>query len=552
MATSLSTYYGFVKVREMSPAARDWAATDGNYEVLSLLLKAIEQHSHTGATGLLAPGYDPDNPSDPPKFALETNLTGGVLAPGASVSARLSYVDARGLETDSTGELAIETQEATAPPLSPILQSITPAAPGLAGGSYVYALTKRKGTGETTISDVLVVSIPYDTSYSVTLTFDSIAQHDAEEGITAMNIYRSNGLNSPFQLVESVENPGQNIITDNNTIGGENVNIQPPTSSTYDATRSVRILFDGLLPYPAAAKFLRVYVSQTPNLWGDQTLLKEIDLSGTPPEYVDYIGNETLLPGYPRYVSQIPDAAPKINLATDAIGVPVIDGNVDFSGFQAQNLRLHNNAGAPATPTNGYIYYDTSTNNVRAYINGGWVNWGVTAGTGYVHPVSETGGHPAGNISYGGSNVALILERFADPITGARFAIQGRVRAPGVTLNPTGSNTARNTLNFVPEMSFGSGSPSFNNQWIDVVFNGTFKLNTLGAVLNLCFEVNAVAQSPFSVTAASADQLFTVTLDDSFQIPTGAGYTIKVLWWVSTGIVTAVGNSRRLIGKWVF
>lgn len=548
MTVISSTYYDLTRLREVGPEAKDWSAVDLNFETISLLLKSQEQHIHSGTAAIKYPGYDPTTPI---LSTLSEITTGGVLPPGTVVGVRLAYLNALGLETDASPEVTITLSSSAARPLTPTLVTKTAAA-GLPGGTYIYVITKVKATGETLPSDVLAVDVSYDTTYSVTLGFDAINTYT--DGTTGIRIYRSMGLNSSFQLLTTVTTAAQATYVDTNAAPA-GPTTQPPSSNTFDAGRKVRINWAALThPTPTATK-LRVYVTQQANLWSTQHLLSEIDLLASPPTFIDYLGNESLQSGWPKSTSQIPTGAPKVNLTTEATGAPTLTANMNFAGFQALNMRLHNNSGAPASPTNGYIYYDTSTNNVRAYINGAWVNWGTTTATAYVHPAEETGGHAAANIRYAAGVPTPTVKTALDNIfttAGARKQVTVVNKNVGVTANPT---TASTTAALIPEMNISGLLPAFNSQYIKATFSGHFKGSAAGMNISVAIEYD-------TITIEESVRTYTVPFTNGnipFQITyitqmgtTAQAKQVRALWWVDTGTATAIGVRRSLVTELVF
>jgi hypothetical protein len=70
--------------------------------------------------------------------------------------------------------------------------------------------------------------------------------------------------------------------------------------------------------------------------------------------------------------------------------------NLDFSKYEARNMRLQNLAAAPSSPSEGQEYYDTTLKTARVWNGTAWVNSGGTAGavtavTGAA-PITSTGG----------------------------------------------------------------------------------------------------------------------------------------------------------------
>lgn len=644
MSTINTTYYSLTKVREQSPEAKDWAVTDSNFETLSLLLKAMEQHQHTGATSIRHPGYydPPAAPTVVPQGTAGTTTysyyfvargavhnesptgttvtgnatltggnfnritwaavagatgydvirvtghttqgkiasniggltfddtgiaateyvpvrqpslteltTGGMLPPASVIGVRISYVNALGLETESCRENVITLSPTAERPLSAQLVSKQANSPGLAGGTYIYAITKKKGAGETVISDVLPVEIAFDTTYSVTLSFDAINTYS--DGTDGINIYRSAGFDSAFQLLTTITSTSAVQFIDTNVIAPQNTNVQPPVTSTFDASKKIRIDWSALEPHPGTAAKMRVYVSQQSGIWSTNHLLTEFDLSGTPPDFIDYLGSETLGTGWPKDTSQIPNSPPLLNLGTEATGGFNLSANGDFNGFQALDLRLENRSGAPGSPTNGMIYYDTSVPTVRAYINGGWVSWGTTAATAYTHPTEEAGGHIAANIPFvtGGVSTKSVLNFIANSTTGARKIVQFKQHNLGSTSSPSTTST---TPVVIPEMDLTTINGAYTNEEWDIIFGGHFVIPTIGTVLSVGIEYDGslIEATIRAHTASVSNHNVSFHIEHIAVATVGVSKQCRALWWVNQGSATAQGVRRYIKTRNVF
>lgn len=341
-----------------------WAAVTGatSYDVIRVTGGATQgKLTNTVSTsyndqGAAATTYTPSR-----QPVLTESTTGGILPPGANVGVRLSYVNALGLETDACPENAITLSSTVSRPLTPALVSTAITASAIAGGTYLYVLTKQKGTGETVISDPLAVTIPYDNTYSVTISFDPLSSYT--DGTTAINIYRTTGLASTFTRVGQITASGTTSYTDNNSV---NVDAQPPTTNTFDAARKVNISW-AALTHPTSAARLRVYVTQQPGIYGTNCLLNDIDLTASPPTSIDYLGSETLQSGWPSNSTEIPASPPKLNLGTEAVGAPILTADMDFAGFKAKNMSVNF---VPSVPTDGMFWYDSSTTKFRGKAGG--------------------------------------------------------------------------------------------------------------------------------------------------------------------------------------
>jgi len=60
------------------------------------------------------------------------------------------------------------------------------------------------------------------------------------------------------------------------------------------------------------------------------------------------------------------------NPTTVSVTGNVTGGNVSSSGFVAGTIQLTNASSDPGTAVNGTMYYNSTTNQVRVYINGAW------------------------------------------------------------------------------------------------------------------------------------------------------------------------------------
>lgn len=502
------------------------------------------------ATGLSSGTTQYDDQGDtastytPARQPALTSAAGGVLRPGTSISIRTSYVNNLGLETAASPESFIDLPAPVERPLTPDLVSTQVADPGLPGGTYIYALTKKKDSGETTISDVLPVEIQYDDTYSVTIEFDAIETYS--DGTDAINIYRSGGLNSAFQLVTTITGASTTQFIDTNQISGENANVQPPTVGTFDATYKVNIDWSAL-SHPGEAKFLRIYATQQTGLWSTSHLLSEIDLTDSPPDSIDYLGNEPLSIGWPLEVSRIPASPPLLDLTTEATGAPILTEDMNFGGYEALDFKLENRSGAP-TAEDGRVYYDTSLNMIRAYINGTWTDWGNSSTDSYSHPAEEVGGHIAANLLFktAGTSLKTILDRTNDT-SGNRKQVTKIARTTATTSGPTFSGTS---FALIPQMSL-TAQADFANQWVEIVFHGHFTLDNFAATANFAIEYDSVTQDETidGFTSNVAGQNFSVQISWAKQLPDTNTHTFKILWLTSGSPVRNVTLRRYMYYK---
>lgn len=607
MSVMESTYYAFERIREQGPEAADWSATDWNWDNLSKLVKQMENHSHNGNVALQYPGYNSGTPTSPFLPVGSVIAGSGFLTPGSAIGFRISFMNAARLETAGTQEIIVTVPGASSRPLAPQLTATTALAAALPGGNYFYAITKVKGTGESAMSDVLPVSIPYDKTYSATLSFGSINSYAtiaivgniatgtatvkaiastanltigmtftgtgipantyiasidsstqitlsanttttttggsfvASDGTTALNIYRSTGLDGGFSKITQITAGATTSFVDTNTIAPENVNVTPPTTSTFDATRAAKLDWSALT-MPSGATAMRVYVTQQPGLWSYTHLVKEIDMTvGGYATQITYQGNETLLSGWPRNDGQIPSSPGQINLSTDATGGFSLTADSDVKGFLMKNMTL---GGSPTiTKVNGMIWHDSTAKTIIARLNGVDITVGTVTGA-YSHPTESSGGHTSSLIPFVASGVSVksILDTIVTS-TGGRKNVQGVVRVPAVTTNPT---TSLSTASMIPEMT-NPTTPDFANQFIKIEFEGHFLLSSLGMNLSIAIELDGITQenSVRTVTSPGVGGNVSMHCSDTYPL-SAAAHTIKILWWVDIGTATAVNGRRQL------
>lgn len=608
-----TTYYSLLRVREQGPEAADWAATDRNWDDISKILKFIEQHTHDGKVSLTYPGDsgDPDNPVLP---VITSSDTSGYLQPGDTIAARLAYVNSAGLETQSTQEQTLALPGASPRPLTPSQTAITAKASTLAGGNYFYALTKVKGSGESAMSDLLPVNVPFDQTYSVTIGFDPITAYTNlvttgnianstytvksipttvnmspgmkvtgtgipastvvvtvdsgtqvtlsnkatstttgvtltfSDGTTAINIYRTTGLDQGFQKVTQITSTSATTFEDKNIIDPANVGVQPPSVSTFDATRKVTIDWTAYT-HPAAAVALRIYVTQEVGLWGSNHLLKEVDLTvGSPDDSVDYLGNEVLEQGAPQNATRIPSSPSKIDLSTGATGGLVASADSDFNGFLLKNATLGGNP--TVTKVNGMIWHDSGTKQIIGRLNGSDIVIGTVTGA-YSHPTESSGGHVAANIPFkasSGVSAKTIFDWLADS-SGNRKQVQTVTSTSATTVDPTSSST---TPTLIPEMSI-TFTPDFSGQQIRLEFNGHFQSSAALSNLSVALELDGITIDETTRTYTSPATNGNIPISIVCIIPmTNVSHTVKALWWTDTGIIKAIAKRRALWGTEVF
>lgn len=550
-----SSYYGLARVNNMSPDAKGWAATDTNFQLISLLIKAMAGHTHGGATPINYPGYNYATPATPVRPTLTEYNTDGVLAPATQLGVRLSFVDAFGLETDASPENVYTTSSTAERPDPPSISTLvsTPVPGAVTGGTYIYALTKKKGAGETIISDITTINIPFDssgsTSYIVPLTFDPINGY--VDGTTSIRIYRSMGYGSNFKLLKTLSSVSATVYNDVNSI--EDPDIIPPSINTFDKNKKVRIDWTSLTPFPSQAYRLKVYVTQQPALYGTSHLLADYDLKdlATPtPNYVEYLGSEVLQFGYPQEFSQLISNPSKLNLGSEATGAPILTDNMSFEGFQARKFVL--GGLSTATPIDGALYYDSSSSSLKARINGNWLTMATPTGQ-FIHSATEQGGHVSQNIIFApgtnttGPDLRTVLSAFATPVAQFRKQITN-VTYPAST--PVVLSTASTTATPIYTGYRQVIQPSWSGQWHEIAFSAHFQQLTTGVDTVFGIEIDGVLvdssiRSRYN-PASNANDSIHVTFATPF---TKSNVAVRPMWWVSGGVASLLAGRNSLLVK---
>lgn len=123
--------------------------------------------------------------------------------------------------------------------------------------------------------------------------------------------------------------------------------------------------------------------------------------------------------------------------------------DIDLSGYQLLNVVLQVLSAAPANPTAGRIYYDTTLSTVRCYDGTAWVAFGAAltnaltlnnqGGAYYLSRVNHTGTQVASTISDLAAAVqAYRLDQFATPTTSVNMSSQRVINVA----NPTNAQDA--------------------------------------------------------------------------------------------------------------
>jgi hypothetical protein len=579
-----STYFGLVRINNTGPEAKNWAVTDYNPELTSRIMYALSRHTHGGATPAHYPGYNYATPATPTliKVAEAATPTAGVLAPGTTLGVRMSYLDATGLETEASPEavltLSAVPQVANAPILG--VPTATPVAGAMGGGVYLYGITKGLGAGETELSATTLVEVPYPSdstsSHTVDVTFDPIAEYG--DGTDKLKIYRSKGIGSTFSLLktwtENLATPGLPVtFTDTGPL--EDAAQVPPVVTSFNRNKAVEITAAGI-SHPADMATLRVYITQIPGVYGTNHLFEEVDLStptgpnpATPVKNTfNYLGSENLTADYPKDFSQLPTLPGKINLGTEAYGAPTLSADMNFAGYQANNLVLASGL-ASSTPINGALYYDSTSSSVKFRINGSWVTLATPLG-GFSHSENESGGHSAQKIYHsvgaGGTTAYDILSIVATPVPAGqpfRKIVQPVYRSGVQATDLTTTSASFSQLVIVGDDIV----PAFAGQYVEFVFDGDFIINPYAvsnpqgnATLSLQLDISTT----LGVDTTAREQTYRSLLAPAtptthspmhiyFATPISRTVTsTEVKWLVSQGEARALAYRSALYAKLLF
>ncbi len=314
MAVEYTKYFNLVAVRNETPSARDWAATYWNWITADkLLYSAAVGHKHDNKPAL-------ENPDG--TLSVATNQIGGTILAGKTYYIAATFIDYMGQETGKSEIASISTISAIEPPSKPVFEQATDLEPepnALTGAMYGYKLSYVKCGGETTCGEAVFVTVPTDTTYSVTIHFDSL--DTASNGADKIFIYRkiNNGMWNKLIEISSSE---RNYYTDDNT-AVPTCDIGPKLSNTTNAFNTITIDWSNLENY-LEAENIRIYVStaidhstQEPRWISTNHLIGEFPIGGT----TSYTWTGTnLFPGYPPEVSQSIPSPSKIDLETETQG----------------------------------------------------------------------------------------------------------------------------------------------------------------------------------------------------------------------------------------
>jgi hypothetical protein len=308
MTIGTTDYFGFTIVKDEAPSANDWAATYWNWKRLDgALYKAVTEHKHDGAGATGNPVGTLD---------LSSVNTGGSLL-SRTYYVCVTYIDSAGLETAKSTTATIVINESLAAPSAPVLVTTGAHTGGLTDTSYSYKLAYAKGSGETTASSPLTVSLPGTQETEITFSFTSItaAANDADKII----IYRRSGNSGSYVKLAEITNTATTSYTDDNT-GVPTCDKGPVTYNTTGGENVMTIDWSDLDIENAEA--VRIYVSTT-NTWTGATLfLAEVDLTvATPPSSYEWDGSPVLSTGKPPVITQALSNPSKIDLTSEVTGI---------------------------------------------------------------------------------------------------------------------------------------------------------------------------------------------------------------------------------------
>lgn len=299
-STPDTEHFGFTRVGTGEDITKDSSKFgDQDRVMLDALLHALATHTHSGSTAL-------DGPTDAPTLTVDSS--GGSLPPATDFYYRVSYVDARGLETAAGPEATVTTPDpADDPSAAPAL---SPGSSGtLAAGdtSYVYTFQDATG-GETLPSPAATLTATANSSIDIDLPS---LPADAQ----AFVIYRSRpGQTDFYQLA----------ITTGTTYhdGGaaEDQTIVAPVENTTAATNAVQIAAP-LSFLPPGAVGWRIYRADASGGYDGDSLVHEV---------VETDSNGNLVLTWTDTDDSLSEGVPSEISST--IGDPAISGGGDGGG----------------------------------------------------------------------------------------------------------------------------------------------------------------------------------------------------------------------------
>lgn len=571
MPLTWTAYYGLARVQDGGPETKNWAVLYDNPQQIALMLKSLEQHHHNWATPMNYPGYNYATPATPTQGNLTLNETAGSVSAGTSVGVRFSFLDNLGLETQASPEITLSLPATAARPDTPTAgpAAATPVPGALTGGTYVYAITKALGAGETDISNVVQVTVPFNatstSSYTVPVVLaQTVAQYNAIDGTDSINFYRSTGYDASFVQLGTftlADDPDATTFIDDNTVAA---NTQPPQSPTFASNNSIGIDWSNLAQPTAATRF-RVYITQQPGVYGSSSLLQDYPMNNpaTPlPTNYSYMGTETLIADFPKEFSQGIGSPPPVYLPTEAYGAPYYSQPANAYGWETYNFVLSDQNNT--TPIQGAMYVDRQAMQLKVALATPSTAGGPSTfttfggvGSGYSHPLAESGGHAASHIlgsTQGGPTQDLFNNIFTTPVgNSAAVYRKSATTVYKATATPTTlQNSTVGVWETMPDMVLSGINPDFPGQWLEVDFMSAMLLysgGVNGQVVSTQLYINGVsvtdAYSVDSSTYNASNFIGYATSRIHFATPiTRSNNTFQVEWFVSyTGYVQSLGSN---------
>lgn len=379
------------------------------------------------------------------------------------------------------------------------------------------------------------------------------------DGTDKLHIYRSTGLDSAFMLIKELvaADPSQTQFIDQNIVSFQNTAVQPPTVSTFDATRKGTVTWPGIT-HPAAAKKLRVYVTQQPGLWSTSHLLKEIDLttvSPAPATFVDYTGIETLGVGWPKEDGNIVSASPKINLGTETTGSLLLSATADLNGQTLNNAKF----GGPPNITlqDGMFWYDSTASQFKGRLGGTSFTLGQ-AGAGFAHGAEEAGGHISANIKMYAGATRTVKDLMDIFYTSAGVAKNSTSTGAPTFCYGTNSTMNKGDASFTNTDLGVSITPQFSSQWVKVLHQGDYTLQGNNPFATFAFQFvwavngtpttipNAASKAIKSYASINSGWIVNIHHEMYLQLTTAnVPHQIDVQWTAGDGLILAALGLQR-------
>lgn len=295
-------FAGLLRLEEEDPISLGDYDFYTNTEVADAYFNAFANHQHDGQPAVQAFAASP---------SAVASASGGALSGGETWYIGVTAIDAFGGETIATTASASTTPGVTDPTIAP--SAVASGAGTLQGGTYRYGYTYVSGSGETLISPVTNLAIPFNGRAVIT--------RPASPSET-WRVYRAFG-NSNYARVAEIGASASTYADDGSVAVSSDQ--QPPDENTTNQSNSITVSRPSM---PANAVYWRVYASQfsdvpSPALWSYDSN-QQINIASASASIV-FSSTDEILAGSPPPVSRTIPGASQI-LATQILysGAPYL------------------------------------------------------------------------------------------------------------------------------------------------------------------------------------------------------------------------------------